>query len=125
MPHPHPNPPLEREGENEWFDTRKYGSPGDSGAERKPLVVPGGDICANFPVVRHPAGVRHENARLAGYVGAEIPRVLRLRQYGGFRSSVDLRDPFVHRLVGGLDAFETIRAHVRYAVGDPFDVLLE
>jgi hypothetical protein len=51
--------------------------------------------------------------------------VLRLRQYGGFRSRVDLRNPFVHRLVGGLDALETIRAHVRYAIGDPFDVLLD
>ena len=64
-----------------------------SSAQPEPFIVLRGDIRADLPVVRHPAGVRHENARLAGNVGAEIPRVLRLRQQRRFGGRVHLRHP--------------------------------
>ena len=96
-----------------------------STAEGEALVVPGGDIGADLPVVRHPARVRHEHARLAGNVRAEIPGVLRLRQHRGFGGRVHLAHPGLHRFIRGLDAGQTAISHMRDAVGDPLHVLLD
>jgi len=64
-----------------------------SRAQPKPFVVLGRNLRADLPILRHPAGVRHEDTRLAGDVRAEIPRVLRLRQQRRVGRRVDLRDP--------------------------------
>ena len=48
-----------------------------------------------------------------------------LRQQRRISGGVHLRDPRVHRFVAGLDAIQALFAHVRNAIGDPLDMLLD
>ena len=77
-----------------------------------------------FLYVGWEAEIRHKNAWLTGDVGPEVPRVAR-QQEGAAGHLVDVRNPFILRLDGRLDASVSMLTHVADAVGDPIDVLLD
>ena len=79
---------------------------------------------AAFDVGREAADIRHEHARLAGDVGADIPRAAGRAQRAAGRLA-DMADPGLLGLAAGLDQGGAARAHVFDALGDPFDVLLD
>src|SRR5580658_2051554 len=57
----------------------------DSGlpAQREALIAARRDVGADRAIMRHAAGIGHEDARLSGHVRAEIPGMFRLGQQGG------------------------------------------
>src|SRR5204862_1433858 len=89
-----------------------------------PSVVVTGDAFARLGVPGKAADVRHEHARLPGNVRAHVPGVGR-REQGQVRDRVDVVDPGVLGLDGGVDRNEVSRPQVGDAVGDPVDVLLD
>src|SRR5437867_3361919 len=94
-------------------------------AHDETLVTLGSDIVADRAVASHAAGVRHEYARLAGDVGAEIPGMGGEREQGCVRGRVDVLAPLFRRLGRRLAAVDAVLAHMGDAVGNPFDVLLD
>src|SRR5205085_10068425 len=91
----------------------------------KALVAPGGDVVADGAVASHAAGVRHEHARLAGDVGAEIPGMLGERKKRGMRGGVDVLAPLFRRFGARLAAIDAVLAHMVDAAADPLHVVLD
>ena len=58
-------------------ERQKVAPASERSREVEPFVAPRDDGLALAPVHPHAAHVRHEHAGLAGYVGAEVPRVAR------------------------------------------------
>src|SRR3954469_2378178 len=91
---------------------------GSSGGEGETLVALRGDLVAPLAVRADPTGVRHEDAGLAGHVRAHVPGV-RLGVEGLAGDLVDVRDPVVLSLLGGLDGAQALRREVLDDPGDP------
>ena len=96
-----------------------------SGAgQAEPEVVVADHLVARRPVDVDATDVRQEHPRLAGHVGAHVPRV-----GGGVERDVgavvDVLHPARLRRLGGLDRGVAVLAQVVEAVGDPVDVLLD
>src|SRR5262250_3425572 len=90
----------------------------------KTLVALGGDLVANLPVRPDAADIGHEDARLAGNVGAHVPGIgLRIERGPG--DLVDMGDPLVLGALLSLHGIELAIAHVADDVRDPVDVLLD
>src|SRR3954468_11739927 len=94
-------------------------------AHDETLVALGSDIVADRAVASHAAGVRHEHARLAGDVGAEIPGMDGEREQSCVRGRVDVLAPLFRRFGRRLAAVDAVLAHMGDAVSNPLDVLLD
>src|SRR5882724_5504185 len=98
--------------------TRRLGA-----RHRKSLVALCGHVIADLPVGPDAADIGHEDARLAGDVGAHVPGIgLRIERRGG--DLVDMGDPSVLGLPRSFHGLESMMAHVSHAIGDPVDMLL-
>ena len=94
--------------------------------EDEALVPLGHDLVALATVLADSADVRHEDARLARDVGAQVPGVAgRRREHGAAGDLVHVGDPLVLRLDRSLDGTELVAVQVGDQVSDPIDVLLD
>lgn len=76
--------------------------------ELEPFVSTSGDFVALASVLTDTADVRHEDSRLAGNIGTEIPGVAGRRgQHRSIGDLVHVGDPLLLRLDGGLDGRES------------------
>src|ERR1051325_9844863 len=87
------------------------------------FVALGRDLIAFLLVGGHPADIWHEDTRLPGDIGADIPRV-REGIEGTVRDLVVVLHPSSFGLFLCFDAAEPSVAHVLQAIGDPVHVLL-
>ena len=92
--------------------------------EREPDHVAGDDVVTDAAVGIDAADVRQEHPRLAGHVGADVPRVRR-RVERDVGAVVDVLHPAGLGRLRGLDAVVAGLGHLTEAVGDPVDVLLD
>src|SRR6476660_8205018 len=91
---------------------------------RKSLIALGRNLVADLPVGPDAADIGHEYPRLAGDVGAHVPGI-GLRIERGVGDLVDVGHPLVLGVLARFHGSEAAVAHMRYAVGDPFDMLLD
>src|ERR1700753_2995 len=92
------------------------------GSEGETHVALGGHVVALLAVLTHAAAVGHEDAGLAGHVGAHVPGVrARIERVAG--QQVDVVDPLVLGRRGGLDRAQPLLFEVGDGVGDPVHVL--
>src|SRR5579859_5068991 len=80
---------------------------------------------ADLAIPDHASCIGHEYARLARYVGAEIPGMRCQRQQCLAGDVVDFRYPPVDCLGPCLDSFQALRADKPDAIGDPVSMLLD
>ena len=122
-------PPARRSGRVENLSLRQArtidrGSwPILSRRQDEPLVAIGGDFIALLLVGGDAADIGHEDARLAGNIGAHVPGV-RQRIERAVGDLVGVLDPGILGSLLGLDALQPIVAQMRQAAGDPVDMLL-